>query len=197
MRIRDLVTASGSKPPSIDLRRRSRKIAWPKIANCCALFVEAWVCLPRLGVNRRGSQFLSFSCWGRLIQHVLDSLRLSGRPYCCHCGGSPCLQASEHEWAFDSQGVGSRGLLQPNIPVSSTSVHKILNIPETVPRHVNDVHAHLDQYRTSGTDCEPPSSTCVGGYARLKTKMNEIRGQAERSLVLNMGDEFQVKLIRR
>lgn len=59
-------------------------------------------------------------------------------------------------------------------------------------RHVNDVHAHLDQYRSSGTDCDPPSPNCVGGYARLKTKMDEIRETTKRSLVLNMGDEFQV-----
>lgn len=59
-------------------------------------------------------------------------------------------------------------------------------------RHVNDVHAHLDQYRTSGTDCDAPPLDCVGGYARLKTKMNELRKNTERNLVLNMGDEFQV-----
>lgn len=57
---------------------------------------------------------------------------------------------------------------------------------------MNDVHAHLDQYRTSGTDCDPPSLDCVGGYARIKTKVNEIRDAAENALVLNMGDEFQV-----
>jgi 5'-nucleotidase len=58
---------------------------------------------------------------------------------------------------------------------------------------VNDVHAHLDEYRATGTDCEPSSSlNCYGGYARLKTKMNEIKSKAGNTLVLNMGDEFQV-----
>jgi hypothetical protein len=59
--------------------------------------------------------------------------------------------------------------------------------------HVNDVHAHLDQYRTSGTDCDPSSSQCVGGYARIKSKVDEIRASSPAdTLVLSMGDEFQV-----
>ncbi|KAF8335741.1 5'-nucleotidase [Cantharellus anzutake] len=57
--------------------------------------------------------------------------------------------------------------------------------------HVNDVHAHLDQYRKSGTDCDPPSPDCVGGYSRIKTKVEEIRSTTPNTLLLNMGDEFQ------
>ncbi|KAK9896117.1 5'-nucleotidase [Cystobasidium minutum MCA 4210] len=65
--------------------------------------------------------------------------------------------------------------------------------------HINDVHAHLDEYRSSGTDC-PRNTTennnvtrvpCFGGYARIIEKANEIRGSVENSLFLNAGDEFQ------
>lgn len=32
--------------------------------------------------------------------------------------------------------------------------------------HVNDVHAHLDEFRSTGTDCTDPTKGCYGGYAR-------------------------------
>ncbi|KAL3478341.1 Metallo-dependent phosphatase-like protein [Aspergillus californicus] len=57
--------------------------------------------------------------------------------------------------------------------------------------HVNDVHAHLDQFSSSGTDCEDPSEGCYGGYARIKTKVDELRESHPDNLWLNAGDEFQ------
>ncbi|EJD40763.1 Metallo-dependent phosphatase [Auricularia subglabra TFB-10046 SS5] len=56
--------------------------------------------------------------------------------------------------------------------------------------HVNDVHAHLDQFQPSGMDCDPKHE-CVGGYARLKTKIDELRAKDPSALLLNAGDEFQ------
>lgn len=55
----------------------------------------------------------------------------------------------------------------------------------------NDVHAHLDQFRSSGTDCTDPSRGCYGGYARIKTIVEERRPNYNDSLWLNVGDEFQ------
>ncbi|KAI1076656.1 Metallo-dependent phosphatase [Whalleya microplaca] len=57
--------------------------------------------------------------------------------------------------------------------------------------HVNDVHAHLDQFSSSGTDCTDPSKGCYGGYARIKTVINNTRPEHPDSLLLNVGDEFQ------
>ncbi|KAF9265140.1 Metallo-dependent phosphatase [Marasmius fiardii PR-910] len=57
--------------------------------------------------------------------------------------------------------------------------------------HINDVHAHLDEYRSSGTDCTNPTQGCFGGYARVKQKLEELRPGAKNSLLLNIGDEFQ------
>ncbi|KAF1953119.1 Metallo-dependent phosphatase [Byssothecium circinans] len=57
--------------------------------------------------------------------------------------------------------------------------------------HVNDVHAHLDEYSSSGTDCTRPERGCFGGYARIKTVIDEQRAKYEDSLWLNVGDEFQ------
>ncbi|PNS20163.1 hypothetical protein CAC42_5613 [Sphaceloma murrayae] len=57
--------------------------------------------------------------------------------------------------------------------------------------HINDVHAHLDEFRASqGTDCQPAQG-CVGGYARVKTVLNDLRPKTQNSLFLNAGDEFQ------
>ncbi|KAG5996317.1 hypothetical protein E4U54_002603 [Claviceps lovelessii] len=57
--------------------------------------------------------------------------------------------------------------------------------------HVNDVHAHLDQFAKGGADCTDPSKGCVGGYARIKTKVDELRREKPGHLWLNAGDEFQ------
>lgn len=57
--------------------------------------------------------------------------------------------------------------------------------------HINDVHAHLDQFSSSGTDCTDPSRGCYGGYARVKTVLDNSRPNKTNSLFLNAGDEFQ------
>ena len=57
--------------------------------------------------------------------------------------------------------------------------------------HINDVHAHLDEFRSSGTDCTDPTRGCYGGYARVSTVINERRPVLNSSLFLNAGDEFQ------
>lgn len=57
--------------------------------------------------------------------------------------------------------------------------------------HVNDVHSHLDQFVKAGTDCTDPAKGCFGGYARIKTKVSELRVQYPNHLWLNAGDEFQ------
>ena len=57
--------------------------------------------------------------------------------------------------------------------------------------HINDVHAHLDEYASSGTDCKDPSKGCYGGYARVKTTVDRLRKDHPDNLWLNAGDEFQ------
>lgn len=59
--------------------------------------------------------------------------------------------------------------------------------------HINDVHAHLDEFRSSGVDCTNPSAGCYGGYARVKTVVDATRPGHNDSLFLNVGDEFQVR----
>ncbi|KAL8419265.1 hypothetical protein RB594_002469 [Gaeumannomyces avenae] len=57
--------------------------------------------------------------------------------------------------------------------------------------HINDVHAHLDEFSSSGTDCTNPSRGCYGGYARVKHYVEQTRPSHPDSLFLNVGDEFQ------
>ncbi|KAI9046917.1 hypothetical protein LZ554_008995 [Drepanopeziza brunnea f. sp. 'monogermtubi'] len=57
--------------------------------------------------------------------------------------------------------------------------------------HINDVHARLDEFRASGTDCTNKTLGCFGGYARIKTVVEEARLGYKDSLFLNAGDEFQ------
>ncbi|KAI8656928.1 hypothetical protein NCS56_01298400 [Fusarium sp. Ph1] len=57
--------------------------------------------------------------------------------------------------------------------------------------HVNDVHAHLDEFSSSGTDCVDPKKGCYGGYARIKHTVDGLRNEYPDNLWLNAGDEFQ------
>ncbi|KAF5385041.1 hypothetical protein D9615_000875 [Tricholomella constricta] len=57
--------------------------------------------------------------------------------------------------------------------------------------HVNDIHAHLDEIKTSGTDCVNATQGCYGGYARIKGVVDAKRPSSNNSLFLNLGDEFQ------
>lgn len=57
--------------------------------------------------------------------------------------------------------------------------------------HINDVHAHLDQFSSSGTDCSRPDRGCYGGYSRVKTILDSRRPATKNSLFLDAGDEFQ------
>ncbi|KAM0429686.1 hypothetical protein ACHAPT_006292 [Fusarium lateritium] len=57
--------------------------------------------------------------------------------------------------------------------------------------HVNDIHAHLDQFASSGTDCVDPKKGCYGGYARIKHTVDGLRKEYPDNLWLNAGDEFQ------
>lgn len=57
--------------------------------------------------------------------------------------------------------------------------------------HINDVHAHLDEFNSAGLDCNATSQECIGGYARIKTLVNQTCPLHQDSLFLNVGDEFQ------
>lgn len=57
--------------------------------------------------------------------------------------------------------------------------------------HINDVHAHLDEFSAAGTDCRKPERGCFGGYARVKAAVEQTRPDHPDSLLLNVGDEFQ------
>ncbi|KIV90644.1 hypothetical protein PV10_07927 [Exophiala mesophila] len=57
--------------------------------------------------------------------------------------------------------------------------------------HINDVHAHLDEFSSSGTDCTRPERGCYGGYARVKHVIDQQRPAYNDSLFINAGDEFQ------
>lgn len=69
--------------------------------------------------------------------------------------------------------------------------HFRLTIAPAAFFHINDIHAHLDEFSSSGSDCNEPEEGCYGGYARIKTKVEELREEHPDSLWLNAGDEFQ------
>jgi len=58
--------------------------------------------------------------------------------------------------------------------------------------HLNDVHAHLDHFRASGSSCNSTGTQeCLGGYPRVKALLDKERPTKMNNLLLNAGDEFQ------
>ncbi|KAJ3205759.1 hypothetical protein HDU67_008667 [Dinochytrium kinnereticum] len=60
--------------------------------------------------------------------------------------------------------------------------------------HTNDVHAHLEEFNDGGVSCsasEIASEKCYGGAARLKYKIDEIRASFPKTVLFDIGDQFQ------
>uniref|UniRef100_A0A6G5A683 5'-nucleotidase n=1 Tax=Rhipicephalus microplus TaxID=6941 RepID=A0A6G5A683_RHIMP len=60
--------------------------------------------------------------------------------------------------------------------------------------HTNDVHAHIEESTKYGAMCsdkDRKNKTCVGGVARIKTKVEELKARYPGALFFNAGDFFQ------
>jgi 5'-nucleotidase len=60
--------------------------------------------------------------------------------------------------------------------------------------HTNDIHSRVDQVAPTGSFCTPQNAAqdrCVGGYARLATKIRELRAARPNPILLDAGDVFQ------
>jgi 2',3'-cyclic-nucleotide 2'-phosphodiesterase (5'-nucleotidase family) len=55
--------------------------------------------------------------------------------------------------------------------------------------HTNDVHSRFEEMNKYSGSCS--GDECYGGFARLKTKMDEVRLEHPHTLVLDAGDQFQ------
>lgn len=58
--------------------------------------------------------------------------------------------------------------------------------------HFNDMHARFDETNMMSNTCKP-SDDCIGGYARLVTKVKELRSaKADKNpIFLNAADNYQ------
>lgn len=57
--------------------------------------------------------------------------------------------------------------------------------------HTNDLHAHLAPFDANGQECqEITQPTCLGGYARIKTLISNLRKQHSNLIFLDAGDRF-------
>ncbi|CRK89351.1 CLUMA_CG003109, isoform A, partial [Clunio marinus] len=59
--------------------------------------------------------------------------------------------------------------------------------------HINDFHARFEEITPQSNTCNPETTTCVGGYARVVTKVKELLevNRDNNPLYLNAGDNFQ------
>lgn len=57
--------------------------------------------------------------------------------------------------------------------------------------HTNDVHSHIEESSKHGGLCSGDREECVGGIARIVTKVNEIKKMYPDTIFVNAGDFFQ------
>lgn len=57
--------------------------------------------------------------------------------------------------------------------------------------HVNDIHYHISSEALTYTVNNVSKTIQTGGYARIITKLNELKSVKPNSLTLNAGDAFQ------
>ncbi|XP_077555707.1 5'-nucleotidase-like isoform X4 [Haemaphysalis longicornis] len=57
--------------------------------------------------------------------------------------------------------------------------------------HTNDVHSHIEESSKHGGLCSGDREECVGGVARIVTKVNEIKKMYPDTIFVNAGDFFQ------
>ncbi len=63
--------------------------------------------------------------------------------------------------------------------------------------HTNDVHAHIEQFDSSGGECSEDAAAageCFGGVSRRATKINEVMSSGDNVILVDAGDEFQGSL---
>lgn len=56
--------------------------------------------------------------------------------------------------------------------------------------HTNDLHAHLIPFNSDNRTCDYEQPACLGGFARLKTLVNQYRQHYPDMILLDAGDRF-------
>ena len=56
--------------------------------------------------------------------------------------------------------------------------------------HLNDMHARFEETNTLANTCKEHDK-CIGGYARVVTKVKELRANSPNPIYLNAADNFQ------
>lgn len=56
--------------------------------------------------------------------------------------------------------------------------------------HINDFHARFEETNEQSLPCRE-GQTCIGGFARMKTVVDQLRSKRKNAIFLNAGDSFQ------
>lgn len=58
--------------------------------------------------------------------------------------------------------------------------------------HINDFHARFEETNEESLPCRE-GQKCIGGFARMKTVVDELMEKRKNVILLNAGDNFQVR----
>ncbi|KAH8041020.1 hypothetical protein HPB51_013680 [Rhipicephalus microplus] len=75
--------------------------------------------------------------------------------------------------------------------VFSPRIHQVRADFTLTVLHTNDVHSHIDESSKYGGLCTENREQCVGGIARIVTKVKELKKTYPNTIFVNAGDFFQ------
>nr|XP_054933079.1 snake venom 5'-nucleotidase-like isoform X4 [Dermacentor andersoni] len=75
--------------------------------------------------------------------------------------------------------------------VFSPAIHRVCADFTLTVLHTNDVHSHIDESSKHGGLCTGDRAECVGGIARIVTKVKELKKTYPNTIFVNAGDFFQ------
>ncbi|XP_049518135.1 snake venom 5'-nucleotidase isoform X1 [Dermacentor silvarum] len=75
--------------------------------------------------------------------------------------------------------------------VFSPAIHRVCADFTLTVLHTNDVHSHIEESTKYGGLCTGHRADCVGGIARIATKVNELKKTYPNTIFVNAGDFFQ------
>ncbi|KAJ3163618.1 hypothetical protein HDU86_000201 [Geranomyces michiganensis] len=104
----------------------------------------------------------------------------------------PPSQSTDVNSSSSSEATGTATSSSSSVP-SSTPAPKPKKNAMTILA-TNDIHAHLDEFNTGGTDCRQKdidANNCVGGAARIQYMVNKFRAESDNVVLLDAGDQFQ------
>lgn len=173
-------------------------------------YMEMYVLASQLGLSGANADFdfqvIGFDYWGNMDDTAPGSFDLLHLPFGWDADsttpGPEAPEANFEAWVNDIDGYANsqpEGVMIVDYtgnPANGGEAY-LFDVDVSLPfdltvLHTDDFHARVDEFDVGGAACSPTTpERCIGGSARLKTLVDSARANAENSILVDAGDQFQ------